>query len=366
LSRGGGYSSWFRREDRSLPILSSTAAVSAPKPDPLARARTFQPNHLWTVPGTAAPALADQRYPAGMRPLVRLWWEGAGDLEIKPADNQVVLRQGPALTTVAVPAGTTVPGLVTLLTGALAGVRAEPEGAGDPPVPLLAPGLADNGDRGLAVDHPVASARFVPVGKTKKDGVLIRHVPRADLAVQTGAAPFPVVPASTLRTDMAGTGIGDAADLAALFAMAAAPSLGPVQVADALPALADPALTEVAQVFRRWNLDHRRLNEWQQLVAGNGQPDPAPATGADPMIREVPDAAKRPHPAGAPIAAAMGWLPLWRAWLTVAADPLANTAAAVVHGGTPVVTMPGGNRKPTNRELTDGIRFLLDLGDPPP
>jgi hypothetical protein len=188
-------------------------------------------------------------------------------------------------------------------------------------------------------------------------------VPRADLAVQLGATAVPVVPASTLRTDMDGTGIGDAADLAALLAMAAAPTLGQVQVADALPALPQPALTEVAQVFRRWNLDHRRVNEWQQLVAGGGRPDPAPDT----LVRDVPATAKRPHPAGAPIVAAMGWLPLWRAWLTVAEDPLADTMAAAVHGSTPTATMPDTiMRKPTNAELTEGVRFLLDLGDPAP
>lgn len=369
LANGGGYSSWFRRDRPPLPVLSATGGVTAPKPDVLAKARTFGPDQLWALPTVNAPALTDLRYPPGMRPLVRVWWEGAGDLEVRPADNEVVFRQGATDTTIPVPAGTTVPALVTLLTGALAGVKAEPEGAGDPPVPLPAPSLADNGDDGLAVDAPVGSTRFVPVGRTKAAGVLLRNAPRFDVATPVGLGgalldPFPVVPAAAL-TDLDATGLGHAADLAALLAMAAAPSLGRVDINDALPAPPESQLPEVAQVFRRWNLDERRLAEWRQLVAGGGASD-TPAAGVDPMIRELPAGVRRPHPAGEPVAVALGWVPLWRAWLRVAADPLADTTAAVAHGSTPDTTMPDGLRKPTNAELTDGVRFLLDLGDPPP
>ena len=54
----------------------------------------------------------------------------------------------------------------------------------------------------------------------------------------------------------------------------------PIKPADVpgSPALAD--LGPVFQVFRQWNLDERRVNEWRQLVQGGAvsdQPDPAHA-----------------------------------------------------------------------------------------
>jgi hypothetical protein len=59
----------------------------------------------------------------------------------------------------------------------------------------------------------------------------------------------------------------------------------------------------------------------------------------------------------------MGWLPLWRAWLNVAADKNALAGGEAIHAKTPLVTFPtGAPRKPKNRELTEGISFLLDMG----
>ena len=371
LASGRGYRSWFLRENRTLPVLTSTAALAEAKPDAFAMARAFAPDRLWALPGTPAPAtLADLRYPAGMRPLVRVWWTGEGDLEIRPGDHDVVFRLGGVETPVAVPAGTTVPQLVALLTGALAGVQAEPEGAGDPPVPFQTPALADPGDPLPAVDASVARTRFLPVGRTKEDAVLVNHAPRADLSTPVGLAGrpldrFPVVPLDDL-SNLEDTGLGHAADLAALLAAATAPSLAPVQVADALPVLPDPQLHEVVRVFRRWNLDERRLDEWRTLVSGGAEVEPAPTGQPDPLLRDVLTDPGHPHPAGAPVAAAMGWVPLWRAWLRVAGDQAADAVAAVAHAATPVVDMPDGTRRPTNAELTDGVRFLLDLGDPPP
>lgn len=65
---------------------------------------------------------------------------------------------------------------------------------------------------------------------------------------------------------------------------------------------------------------------------------------------------------GARIADAMGWVPLWRAWLRVAGDTTADTAATVVSRDTPAVRAADGSViRPTNAQLTAGIRFLLDL-----
>ena len=59
----------------------------------------------------------------------------------------------------------------------------------------------------------------------------------------------------------------------------------------------------------------------------------------------------------------MGWLPLWRAWLRVATDPAADAGAPFAAPSTPLVRFPDGSvRRPTNAELTEGVRQLLDLG----
>ena len=60
---------------------------------------------------------------------------------------------------------------------------------------------------------------------------------------------------------------------------------------------------------------------------------------------------------------AMGWIPLWRAWLRVAGDLQADAAAPFALASTPLVRFPDGAvRRPTNVELTQGVRYLLDMG----
>jgi hypothetical protein len=58
----------------------------------------------------------------------------------------------------------------------------------------------------------------------------------------------------------------------------------------------------------------------------------------------------------------MGWVPLWRTWLRMVADTLADADAAVTMSYSPTVTAHDGRTfRPTNVELTAGVRFLLDL-----
>jgi hypothetical protein len=239
-----------------------------------------------------------------------------------------------------------------------------------PPDPSLPwPGtLADPGDPGPIADAAVAKARFVPVGKTQETGVVLRHAPRADLStpaglMASGPDAFPVVPVASLG-DLEGSGLGAAADLATLLAVAAAPAFGPVAVADGvLPALPVPAVGEVVQVFRRWNLDERRLAEWQTLVGGGAPPDGPPAAAPDPLLRTPPIGYAGAQPVGADLVAAMGWIPLWRSWIRVATDAQADAASPLPLASTPLVRFPDGSvRRPTNAELTEGIRYLLDLG----
>ena len=369
LANGGGWRSWFLRADRRFPLLSSVAAAGLLPPEPTASARVFDDSTLWPDPGTPAPAdLAGHAYPSGMRGLVAVWWEGAGTLEVRHADDLVTFRTSAGTTAVRVPAGTTAAALAQLLPAALAGVKAEVVAAGAPDPALPWPrSLADPGDDGPAADAAVAREWSVPVGRSRKEALVLRHAPRADLSTPAGllaggAEAFPVVPLASLG-DLEGSGLGAAADLAVLLAVAAAPSLGPVTVGDGLPALGVPAVREVVQVFRRWNLDERRLAEWQALVTGGAAAEGAPAAAPDPLLRPPPVGYAGAQTVGADLVAAMGWIPLWRAWVRVAGDPQADAAAAVALPSTPLVRFPDGRvRRPTNAQLTEGVRFLLDLG----
>lgn len=379
LAHGRGWRSWFLRDTSHLPLLSSVAHAGIDPLAPTAAARVYEPAQLWAPTGGATTA-DNLRYPAGARPLLKLWWDGDGELSVKYGESSLTFRKGAAETVVDLPVGAaaTPTAIVAKLQADMTGLKAELIGEDTPSVPLPRPkALSDLGD---AEPHEAAEALrtgFVRVPKRKGQAMVLRQAPRVEHSVTAGreaaaATAYPLVPADAIVDDL-GTGIRDAADLAALLLIAGGPSLGDVRVNDArVPALPTPAVGEVVQVFRRWNLDERRLDEWRSLMTGHG----ATAAPADPMNGTVNRMLRTPPatynaqnlPAGRAIAEAMGWLPLWRAWLRVAALTAATPAANVGSNstaGNPLVTFPGGGppRRPTNLELTNGIRFLLDLGD---
>lgn len=379
LSHGGGIWSWFLRRDARFPLLGAVASEGSAPVEPVAAARAFDDSTLWVDPATGAAAgaadLHHHAYPSGMRALLRLWRTGHQPLEVAADGHTVHLRPaGAAEQTVVVgPEPTTAADLVSRLHGVPDDtVFAKLRGADDPVHPLPWPRtFADPGDAGPADDHAAARGRFLHAGDDEASGFPLRHAPRAETSTRVGLDPaggsdaFPVVPGAGLG-DVETSGLGTAADLAALLVMAAAPVLhgGTVAVADGLHPPLVPAqrdLGEVSEVFRRWNLDERRLNEWRMLVTGGAasEKQQAPAA-ADPLMR--PRAAANPAPDGEPFATAMGWVPLWRAWLRVATDPAADATAAVAMPYTPLVTLADGTRRRlTNAELTLGIRFLLEL-----
>jgi len=370
LSNRGGWRSWFMRGDRHFPLLSSVAAAGLFPAEPTAHARTYDDSTLWSDPDTAAPGdLSGYDYPSGMRGLVKVWWEGAGPLEVRYADDLVTFRAGAVETPVRLPAGTTAASLAQLLTAAVNGVKTKLVNDGPPDPALAWPAtLADPGDDGPVADAPVARARFVALGTSESAALMLRHAPRADLSTSAGLTAgrveaFPLVPIASLG-DLEGTGLGAASDLAVLLALAAAPTLGTVSVSDGLAALPDPAVHEVVQVFRRWNLDERRLAEWQSLVAGGAPRQGAPpAPPGDPLLRTLPVGYPGAQAVGADLVDAMGWIPLWRAWVRIATDVGADAGAAFALPSTPLVRFADGSvRRPANSELTDGVRFLLDLG----
>jgi hypothetical protein len=167
-----------------------------------------------------------------------------------------------------------------------------------------------------------------------------------------------IVPVTTLG-GAEGTALGTAADLAALLMMGAAPSL-------AEPALAAP-LHPVYQVFRQWNLDERRVNEWRMLVSGDAVSEKGgnPASH-DPGMRPLsPGDAFVPSPAaavGETIANGLGWVRTFRAWARIAGDTQAATNGRNAESYSPTLRRADGTRTAaTNQELTAAVRFLLDL-----
>ena len=364
LAKGGGWLSWFATD--RLPSLRGALADGAGRPRfTLDTAALFDDSTLWHDPAVAAPTLADLRYPTGGRALVKVWRaSGSPALEIAHDAHLVKIRNQGAVSEVRIgPGARTVQQIATDL-AALDHVEAAPADAGpryDLPWPATLLDPADERDPRPPNDDP-AHAGFAPLPDNPDKPYLLRHVADAELSTRhgsTGAADSAFeglrgVPAPSLA-DLDDTVLGVAADLAVLLGLGVASRLrtvspvvsDPAIVPAAPPAL--PALGQVSQVFRDWNLDYRRVNEWRLLVSGGASREAAPP--ADPVLAD-----------GARVADAMGWVPLWRAWLRVAADTTQDTGAARVSPDTPTVRAADGTAfRPTNAQLTAGVRYLLDL-----
>jgi hypothetical protein len=364
LSNGGGWLSWFAGDQ--LPSLrGALASTSRPSSFTLDAGSVFDDSVLWHDPATAAPGLADLRYPTGGRPLVKVWRApGSPELEIAHDGYVVRIRNGATVTDVSLgPGARTVTDLASALS-ALDHLEAVPADEGiryDLPWPASLLDPADEQDPRPAADDPAHGA-FVPLPDTPDKPYLVRHVADADLATRVGRAAAGAsefgglrgVPLSGLA-DVDDTVLGTSADLALLLALGSASRLRSVtpvasdpNIVPAPPVVVGP-VGPVDQVFRNWNLDHRRANEWRTIVGGGAAREAAPP--ADPVLAD-----------GAGVADAMGWVPLWRAWLRVASDTTADTGARVVSRDTPTVRASDGTVfRPTNAQLTAGIRYLLDL-----
>jgi hypothetical protein len=363
LARGGGWLSWFRTTPAVS--LSGTLAALDGAREPSGLAALFDDSTLWHDPANAAPALADLRYPTGGRPLVKVWRaSGTPDFEISQEGHVVKIRNGANVTDVQIgPGKRSVQEIVDALTN-VAGIQAKK--VDDPdlydlpwPSTLADPG--DDSDPRLPATDPQRSA-FTPLPTSESHAVVLRHAPDDELSTPFGLASQSAsrfqgaraVPAATLG-DMDDTALGVAADMALILGLGVASRLRNVNpatpdpnIAPGAPPVAGP-IGPVARVFRDWNLDERRINEWRMLVTGGAEPDEAPPPTPDRVTGER-------------IAHALGWVPLWRAWLRMASDPTqdAESVHTAVYAPT-VRTAEGATLRPTNAELTAGIRYLLDL-----
>ena len=154
-----------------------------------------------------------------------------------------------------------------------------------------------------------------------------------------------------------------AADLGALLAMAAVPHLLPAAERTLGGALTagipgGPAVAPVYQVFRNWNLDRRRVNEWRLLVAGRSLSEKhGDSQVYDAAMTAPRDAAYNPrqNDDGERAAERLGWVGLLRRWIALAPQAAADPLDATVPAG------PGGV---SNRDLSRAMAFLLDLPEP--
>ena len=354
LARGGGWMSWFRTID--TPSLTGAIGAVTGAQEPSGTAALFDDSTLWHDPANASPARADLRYPTGGRALVKVWRSGSAELELSQGDHVVHIRDGSNVTDVPIgPGKRSVADVVAALT-AVAGVQAAAVDAGeayDLPWPSSLGDPGDASDPRVAADDASRTA-FIRLPTREDDAVVLRHAPSAELTTSFGlAAPsvsrfdgVRLVPQATLG-DVEDTGLGAAADLAVLLSLGAASRLRDVDPAAGAPAVAGP-IGHVDRVFRDWNLDDRRVNEWRLIVAGGAAvEDAAPAA----------DAVQ-----GERVAHALGWVPLWRTWLRMASDPTQDAASSLSAPYVPTVrTADGQTFRPTNGDLSAGIRYLLDL-----
>jgi hypothetical protein len=383
------------------PALLDSVAQLAADTSPAGLAALFDDSTLWADPAVAGLTLADLRYPAGRRALLRLWWTGNDHIQISHDEHTVTFMQSDGSTKdVALPPGkTSTQDLAGLLTAQMPGLQAEPFDPDDPRYDLPYPHtLSDPGDTQATLPaHDAHEHDFFAVGETHETAYILRHTPRVELVTTYGEsgpatvqlAALDIVPGGMLG-NLDQSALGLAADLAVLLCMGAAPSLAgsaagsgaaaPAEVRGPILAFDPPgsparSVGPVFQVFRQWNLDERRANEWRLLVHGGAasdQPDPAhadpgmrpnPAPGA-PGYASAAQSAPPAPPAPAPdqVARALGWVPLWRAWSRMAADVTADTSSASPMSYTPTVTLGDSTElQPSNADLTNAIRYLLDL-----
>jgi len=373
-------------EDRlaGIPALVDVAALPAGNGSPVGPAAVFDESVLF-VSGTPVD-LAALRYPPGDRPLLRLWWTGAGTLQICPAGDRLRARIGDAGAeqVVVLPAAQLTP--AALAAFLIAHVTGRPDGAADAEHALHAEPFVDVTD--AIATHPLpypaviedVGGGFVPVGGDQAHAYVLRNARRAQLVTPLGsdgpavtaAEGWPVAPGPGPLGDE-GTAVGLAGELAALLALGAASRLhpGPATYGRPPAGLTQGALpAPVSQVFRTWNLDERRANEWRTLVGGGAWREKGPDVGASANATvsrdpgQLPDAAADSVPMEAGTvddADRLGWLPAFRAWSRLAVDIEEDTNADTAAPYTPIAAMSDRRRQPTNRELSEIVRYVLDL-----
>jgi len=358
-----------------------------------ARSTLFFDPTLTSGPNETAanPPLSAMYFPTDRRPLLKLWWEGGGELWLRSDRNALVFSSasdGSAdqQTVLAAAAPMTAIQFARFLNQAVKEgssfnnqLKVELVDPSDydyvlPP----GPAFSDGGDEATTVsDHGIAAALFTRVGTTRALPTILYHAPRGALAGFHGAAgSVPVDESGTPTADVGTEGFAFApaavdatrggnsilelaAELGTILCMGAASRLLTASERLAVSSGANdaqrPAVTPVQQVFRNWNLSQRRVNEWQMLIGGRAVSEKrgAPA-GADPLQTGAPSDWASPTPNGEQIANQLGWVPLLQRWLAIAQQP----------GMDSQLTTPSSPDQLSPLALSQGVAFLLDLPVP--
>ncbi|HYJ84704.1 MAG TPA: zinc dependent phospholipase C family protein [Pyrinomonadaceae bacterium] len=351
--------------------------------------RLFDDVTLYSEPAVASPTLAQSFFPAARRKLLKLWWEGPGDMFIRSDRYQLVFSFAEAGTnpqTVPAPvAPMTLVEFIHLLekrvkdSGGVAGkLKASVSFPADIDYELPAGAVfADHGDDQKSVaKHDEKAVEFKKLKTTEDDSdYFLYHAPKPAQSIRFGKNgalnnPFGLDEAA-LRLDEdqngftyvfdavavgdSNTVMGFAADFAALLCLGGASHMD---------AAAAPA-SKIHQVFRNWCLDRRRENEWRMIVAGGALSekgdhpekfDPLMLRPTDPdaYVSPLADISAAVVAEGERTTRELGWVPLMRQWLDMTqrptSDPLAETRL--------------NPDNPTNHALSRGMAFLLDMSDP--
>ncbi|HVP42872.1 MAG TPA: hypothetical protein VMS96_05540, partial [Terriglobales bacterium] len=337
-------------------------------------------------PGGTAPKMIGRFYPSGQRKLLKLWWEGDGDLWVRVDRYKLHFSTDEAGQVnpqeVSAPIGpTTLAEFALYLTATVkdtGGQTGKLKASVLFPNDLdyeLPPGavFADHGDfEEKLADHDKEAGKSRKLGKDPESDYILYHAPKPAQAIRFGRT-GPVLSVretdetairtsedatgyqyvyNPVNTDADGTLMRNAADFAALLCMGAVPHLE----------TGVPEGDRVFQVFRNWSLDRRRVNEWRMLVAGGAFSE----KGAD--LNKVDPAMLQPsNPSGwttkmsgdalaegERTAREMGWVSLLREWLDMARRPTVDSLADE--------RLKAEN--PTNRAMSRAMAFLFDMAEP--
>lgn len=371
--------------------------TSSANDDPLRKhgVRLFDDQTLFTDP--ASPADAPVAYYASdLRPLAKLWWEGAGDMTLRSDRFGLTFKPGAGAA-----ASQTVPGPMTPMTvaqylqllqdivvdsggtaGGLRGVVFDAEEIANYPLPTGA-AFAAHGDFDrdpTEADIIAEAATFKPLGNSEgSTDYILYHAPKPQQAVLMAPdGTFQAETESGLREIGAERGyryvvdsvtedsrfsdalMSQAADLGALLCMGTTQHIADAPVGG----------ERVYQVFRNWSLDRRRINEWKILVTGGARSDKT--ADADRYDAAMPQGADGPDPATwqAPIGKAVDPTALAEAEQTARGFgwiPTLREFVRLVEEGEDIFSTnidPVRPDVPTPRAVTRAMAYLVDAPDP--
>lgn len=338
-------------------------------------------------------------YPSGRRLLAKLFWTGTGDIFVRSDRYQLQFsshEDGRNPQIVPAPIApmslaeyleflkqtVTQPGAATV--GLLQGARIYQD---DPDYDLPSGAtFGDNGDgEKNQQDHDSEAPKFKKLG-TSADNTefILHHAYKAAQAVrygEQGAVPpernlegaFPITfdpdregykyIHNPTRAQASEALMSRAGDFGAILSMGAV-----THMVSGLQDSKNNSVNKIYQVFRNWNLDRRRVNEWRTVVAGGALSEKGASRSGwdDNMLgnnlrpadhatwtEALLGSSQAAFDEGEQSARQLGWTDVVREWMEVSRTAGANTLDATPRPG-----------KPSHQALSRAMAYLFDLSDP--